>query len=65
MNGLTFIDRWLYLHPVFFKDVPTEHFFGKGIYPDISLTVNWKELSIESMKYEPAELFIPIVIKRS
>ncbi|WFN37123.1 hypothetical protein L1994_01635 [Methanomicrobium antiquum] len=50
---------------MFFKDVPTEHFFGKGIYPDISLTVNWKELSIESMKYEPAELFIPIVIKRS
>lgn len=64
INGLAFIDRRLYLHPVFFKDVPTERFFGKGIEPGHFNDDTLGRTLDRIYEYGPTELFNQIVIKR-
>jgi len=64
INGLAFIDRRLYLHPIFYEDVPTERIFGEGIHPEHFSDDTLGRTLDRIYEYGPTELFNQIVIKR-
>ena len=64
INGLAFIDRRLYLHPTFYKDVPTDRIFGEGIKPEHFSDDTLGRTLDRIYDYGATELFNQIAIKQ-